>query len=284
MRTQIKKTIACTAMAALLTSLLGCKCIRPVQVSSDGRLVILQEPQSQTVLTNSSVNFSVVAMHVGGPSTNAITYQWRFNTVPIAGATNSTYWIANASFADVGAYDVVVTGSSLTSQTAFLSVYSPIGNGGTLQTPIGAFTSQSVTCGGGTFQKGYSPTNSDGSLAFFYGPNASPQSGIFKNSTPGSNRLTVDTFSSNNGTVDTGLRLRNNWSPFAIADCNDNAAGGTDPRQSKAVISLSQNPGDPTNPTSMNSYRLTILYKDNPPPPPGVVITINWLYGTLPIE
>ena len=42
MRTAINKVIVFAAMAGVLTSLLGCKClIRPVQTSSDGRLVIL---------------------------------------------------------------------------------------------------------------------------------------------------------------------------------------------------------------------------------------------------
>jgi hypothetical protein len=280
MRMEMKKAIAIAAMAGLSISLVGCKCIRPAQVSSDGHLVILKEPQNQTVLVNSTVNFSVVAMHVGPPSTNTIAYQWRFNSVPISGATNSTYSFSGAKFSDVGAYDVIVTGSSLTSKTAYLSVYSLNSSrpptGGTLQTPIGVYSAQSVTCGGGTFQKGCSPTNSDGSLAFFYGPNASPQSGIFVNKTPGSTTLTVDTFSGNNGTIDTGLRIRNNWSPFAIAACNDDAPGGTNPKQSKAVVTpLSQNSGDVTH---NNTYRLTILYKDSPAPPPGATITINWLY------
>src|SRR5438552_14087011 len=107
MTTNAKKSIITrAAMAGLLTSLIGCKCVGPVQVSSDGRLVILQEPQSQTVLTNSPVSFSVIAMHIGPPATNAIAYQWRFNGGVITNATNSTYSIASAQFSNVGEYDV----------------------------------------------------------------------------------------------------------------------------------------------------------------------------------
>src|ERR1044071_843953 len=112
MTTNSKTIVACVVMAGLLTSLVGCKCVCPVQKSTDGRLVILQEPQSQTVLTNSPVTFSVVAMHVGPPSTNAITYQWRKNGSVIVGATSSAFSIASAQFTDVGTYDVVVTGST----------------------------------------------------------------------------------------------------------------------------------------------------------------------------
>ena len=282
MTTQTKRMFVGAALVGFLAGLSGCKCLGPVQVSSDGRLVILQEPQSQTVQANSPVTFSVVAMHIG-PSTNAVAYQWRKNGSNIAGATNSTFTISSVQFIDVGTYDVVVTGSTLTSEPAYLSVYSlttsGTSNGGTLQTPIGAFSGPSVSCGGGTFAKGYAPTNSDGNIAFIYGPNASPQTGLFVNTTPGSTNFTVNTFTNTNGTIDTGLRIRGNWGTLPVVACNDDATGGTDPHQSQAVINpLSQNAGDPTTGANRNSYRLTVLYKDPPTPPQGSSVTIIWKY------
>ena len=280
-----QRIMARAAMVGLLTVLVGCKCLRPVQISTDGRLVILQEPKSQTVLTNTPATFSVVAMHIGPPATNMIAYQWRHNAVTIPNATNSTYSILSAQFSNVGTYDVVVTGSTLTSQPAYLSVYSLSLNGGTLQTPIGYFSSQSVSCGGGTFTKGYAATNNDSSIAFIYGPNANPQTGPFLNPPPGGtsgSTFTVDTFSSTPG-IDTGLRIRGNWTGLPVLACNDDASppnqpGETDNHQSKTNITLSLNAGDPTTGLNRNSYRLTILYKDPPTPPQGSTVTINWKY------
>jgi hypothetical protein len=51
-------------------------------------------------------------------------YQWQFNGVNIAGATNSSYIIASTDFINVGAYRVLVWGSPTnTSESAYLSVY-----------------------------------------------------------------------------------------------------------------------------------------------------------------
>ncbi len=81
--------------------------------------VITTQPASQTVVQGSNVTFSVTAN--GNPSP---TYQWRFNTANISGATGSTYTINGVAPAAGGSYDVVVTNSqgSVTSTAATLTV------------------------------------------------------------------------------------------------------------------------------------------------------------------
>jgi hypothetical protein len=69
--------------------------------------VISTQPQSQTVDANTPVAFFVVAS--GSP----LTYQWKFNGLNIAGATNSAYSIASASPTNAGAYKVLVGGVTL---------------------------------------------------------------------------------------------------------------------------------------------------------------------------
>lgn len=91
---------------------------------------ILEQPQSVSLrgstntadygsTTNRSAAFNVVAT-----SSSPITYQWRFNGVPIPGATTPSLTVTNVTLAQDGAYDVVVTDAigSLPSQPARLSV------------------------------------------------------------------------------------------------------------------------------------------------------------------
>jgi hypothetical protein len=241
-------------MAGLLTSLVGCKCVCPVQKSTDGQLVILQEPQSQTVLTNSPVTFSVVAMHVGPPSTNAITYQWRKNGSVIVGATSSTFSIASAQFTDVGTYDVVVTGSTLTSNPAFLSVYSLSANGGTLSAAIDSFVTGSPSCASG-FNKYYSfyPTNSP----FGFVPPT------------GTTKLGVDTFDTRNGTFDTAVEVFKRPSLSSVC-CNDNAA--TVPPGFSALLSQCTN----VTTVSTYNYRFGLYVKGTVPT--GTQFYLNFLF------
>jgi glucose/arabinose dehydrogenase len=81
--------------------------------------VIGTQPLSQTISSASTVVFGVSAT-----STPASTYQWTFNSVPIAGATGSQLVIAAATAANAGAYNCSVTNSagSVLSAAAVLTV------------------------------------------------------------------------------------------------------------------------------------------------------------------
>ena len=142
---------------------------------------------------------------------------------------------------------------------------------GSAASPVSAFTSQPYTCSsGGTFQKGYTPV-ANSLPALFYGPNvaASAQTGPFINSSfP---LLTVDTFHAGNGTMDTGLRLRQNWGSATIVTCNDNTAGGPGTTQSRIDWTLGTVAGQDT-------YRLGIFYKTPPAVPANTTVYINWSY------
>jgi uncharacterized protein YpmS len=77
---------------------------------------------SQTVLEQGTATFSVTAS-----SGTTLTYQWRKNGSTIAGATSSSYTIANAQTTDQGSYSVKVIngGGSVTSSNATLTVDAP---------------------------------------------------------------------------------------------------------------------------------------------------------------
>jgi hypothetical protein len=68
----------------------------------------------------------MVTFTVQSTSPLAISYQWRKNTVPISGETQSSYTINSAAVGDSGSYDVVVTNvvGSVTSSAAQLTVSS----------------------------------------------------------------------------------------------------------------------------------------------------------------
>lgn len=78
------------------------------------------QPQNATVVEGATHQFSVTATGTG-----TITYQWRKNTVPIGGATASTYTIPPAQLSDNGAsFDVECTddNGTTTSDPAILTV------------------------------------------------------------------------------------------------------------------------------------------------------------------
>jgi hypothetical protein len=80
--------------------------------------VITVQPQGQTNLAGSNVTFSVTA--TGG----ALSYQWKLNGSPIAGATSSTLSLTNIQPANSGTYTVMVTNLAgmVTSDPAILRV------------------------------------------------------------------------------------------------------------------------------------------------------------------
>lgn len=81
--------------------------------------VITSQPGNQTIDENTTATFSVVAT-----SSSPISYQWRFKSKNIVGATNATYSIESVSAANVGSYDVVVSNSDgpVTSSSAVLTI------------------------------------------------------------------------------------------------------------------------------------------------------------------
>jgi trimeric autotransporter adhesin len=83
--------------------------------------VITAQPVSQSVCEGSIATLSVTASGSG-----TITYQWRKNSVAIAGATTANYQIVNALISNSGIYDVIISSScgTVTSQGAILAVNS----------------------------------------------------------------------------------------------------------------------------------------------------------------
>lgn len=83
---------------------------------------ILTQPQSRAVAAGSTVTFTVVAL-----GTPPLSYQWRFNEVPIPGATSGSYTRTNVQAADAGNYSVEVTNAvgAAISEDAVLTVNTP---------------------------------------------------------------------------------------------------------------------------------------------------------------
>lgn len=110
-------TAAGSYTVAITTS--GCSATSaPYTVTVTSSTAISTQPSNLTVCQLNPAGFSVTATGAG------LTYQWRKNTVAIAGATNPTYDITSTVPADAGSYDVVVTGTcgTVTSAAAVLTV------------------------------------------------------------------------------------------------------------------------------------------------------------------
>jgi hypothetical protein len=82
-------------------------------------LTITTHPQNATTSPGSTTNFAVAAS-----GTAPLSYQWRFNNSPIAGATSATLTFSNVQLANAGNYQVVVSNpyESITSAVAMLTV------------------------------------------------------------------------------------------------------------------------------------------------------------------
>ena len=90
---------------------------------------IVTQPQDRNVVLGANATFSVVAT-----GSAPLGYQWRFNSVAIAAATNSSHTITGVQAGDAGLYSVVVANSlgSVTSADATLSVTTGGGDPATL--------------------------------------------------------------------------------------------------------------------------------------------------------
>ncbi|MCE2994785.1 MAG: autotransporter-associated beta strand repeat-containing protein, partial [Flammeovirgaceae bacterium] len=94
----------------------------PSVTSTGSVLNINEQPEIITVTGNQTVcEGSSVTFTVNAGVTTTPTYQWRFNTTPIAGATNSSYTIPTTTTGDAGSYDVVVSGTCTPSATSAAS-------------------------------------------------------------------------------------------------------------------------------------------------------------------
>ena len=82
---------------------------------------ITTQPSNSTAAPGGSTTFSVVVT-----GTAPLSYQWRFNSTNISGATSASYTISNVQSANAGSYTVVVSNSagSVTSSAATLTVTS----------------------------------------------------------------------------------------------------------------------------------------------------------------
>ena len=65
---------------------------------------ITTQPQSQTVSQTSNATFTVTAT-----GSTPLSYQWLFNGAGLAGATASSYTVANAQTTNAGSYSVIIT-------------------------------------------------------------------------------------------------------------------------------------------------------------------------------
>ncbi|MBS1811295.1 MAG: hypothetical protein JST84_24235 [Acidobacteria bacterium] len=76
------------------------------------------QPQNQTVCESAPASFTAAVTGTG------ITYQWRKNGAPIAGATSNTLSFAAATATDAGSYDLVITSdcNTATTNTVILTV------------------------------------------------------------------------------------------------------------------------------------------------------------------
>jgi outer membrane protein assembly factor BamB len=82
--------------------------------------VIATQPIAANVPAGTATSFAIAASVAGG----GVTYQWRVNKLPIAGATNATLSVPSAQSSDIGSYNVLVTGpgGSVVSTAAALTV------------------------------------------------------------------------------------------------------------------------------------------------------------------
>lgn len=87
---------------------------------------ITTQPTSQTVILSSNATFSAAASGAA-----PFFFQWLFNSVPLADATNSSLVLPNTSFANQGGYSVVITNAygSVTSSVASLTVLPMLADG-----------------------------------------------------------------------------------------------------------------------------------------------------------
>ena len=99
MKKPSSRIIVFATLAGIIIGLSGCCCLKFCK----NKVIIITQPQSQTVKQGSNVTFSVFAVKGGPPwTTNGLTYQWQVNTqildgnlhwTNLVGATNPSITI-----------------------------------------------------------------------------------------------------------------------------------------------------------------------------------------------
>jgi len=109
-------TVVATNSAGNVTSSAAVLTVFPP--ASPSMPAIARQPQAQTIASGSTIVFSAEASGAG------LSYQWRRNGTPIAGATRAAYVLGAATAADAGAYSVEVSNTvgAVMSTTAALNV------------------------------------------------------------------------------------------------------------------------------------------------------------------
>ncbi len=191
-----------------------------VQLGSTAAQSLIVQTGQTVVISASSKEMANVAH---APTNGASKYEWVKDgiLVPEAKGTNQNLTLTNVGFDDVATYSVFISGEHSRAESApvHLSVYSLFytnSNGGVLTAPIGDFSISSGTtlpCGG-TFDrfKAYYP---------FDGPNTSPPSSIFPNTSNSTNLDLTTCTNINSTTLDTGIRIQENWLPMNQKACDD---------------------------------------------------------------
>jgi hypothetical protein len=139
------------------TDINGCFGSRAYTLSVTGvPPAITLQPQSRTNVMGTDAGFSVTAS-----GTIPLAYQWQFNGAAIPGATASNLVRSAVSFADAGAYRVVVTNvvGALTSTVATLTVVCPSVTLSPASVPaamVGSAFSQTLSANGGAAPYVYS--------------------------------------------------------------------------------------------------------------------------------
>jgi uncharacterized lipoprotein YbaY len=105
-----------------MTNSVGSVTSSPASLTVSAAPVILLQPVSQTNVTGSDVTFTVIAA-----GASPLSYQWRFNSNNISGATSTSLTLTNLQLTNAGKYSVLVANSfgTTNSKQATLTIYMP---------------------------------------------------------------------------------------------------------------------------------------------------------------
>ena len=105
--------------SVVITNLLGATTSSNAVLTVNAPPIVTAQPQSQTVAPGQDATFTVTATGAA-----PLSYQWRFNGTPLAGAIGTSYTRPNAQPSDAGSYSVVITNlaGSAVSVDAILTV------------------------------------------------------------------------------------------------------------------------------------------------------------------